>query len=54
MKNEITISNDHGVFKVNHSMRTISVPQSVEEGDYPQEVKDYFKIKGYYKQLNIL
>ena len=53
-------SNEHNVFHkgynfiIDKGTKTISVPQSCSEEDYPQEVKDLLETRNYYKQLNIL
>jgi hypothetical protein len=44
---------DGFVFVVDHTIKTVSVPQSVEEDNYPDEVKAYLTEKNYYKQLTI-
>jgi hypothetical protein len=44
---------DGCVFVVDHAIKTVSVPQSVEEDNYPDEVKAYLTEKNYYKQLTI-
>lgn len=40
------------VFVVDHIAKFVSVPQSVDEKDYPEEVNKAL-MEGYYKQLNI-
>lgn len=42
---------DGFVYVVDHITKTVSVPQSVDEKDYPEEVTEQLKI--YFKQLNI-
>jgi len=44
---------DGYIFVVDHITKTVSVPQSIEEDSYPDEVKTYLKEKNYYKQLTI-
>ena len=52
-RNNIVLTNSHGVFTIDHDTRTISIPHSVDKGDYPEEVTNYLEKKNYYKQLNI-
>jgi len=40
------------LYTADHTIMTVSIPHSVDEGDYPQEVKDLLK-KDYFKQLTI-
>lgn len=44
---------DGFVFVADHVTKTVSVPQSVEEEDYPDEIKAHLKDDKYFKQLTI-
>lgn len=44
---------DGYVFVADHVVKHVSVPRSVEEEDYPQEILDHIKKDKYFKQLTI-
>lgn len=44
---------DGFIFVADHSIKTVTVPQSVEEVDYPEEIKKHLKDDRYFKQLTI-
>lgn len=41
------------VFIIDENLKTVHVPQSFDETDYPQEIKDALKTGKYFKQLTI-
>jgi hypothetical protein len=44
---------DGYIFTADHITRTVSVPQSIKEEDYPDEIKAHLKDDEYFKQLTI-